>query len=766
MYYFRNIFIVNGLNKYVYKIVRRVSLPISVILNELKSELKGGLNSFYFSLENVLKRRLREGIDTEYKKLLKIRLYPAILSIALYEKGEINEKWSIIRWASLYAILKYYGELDYEIRDFLYKKLNLHEDLAEKAYETLKEILKGDLRKEQFIHLQCFEVGNKQNFIRHTGGFMDMRGASAMIDIATKTAGKVVSENLGREFLIVDEAGETIFLSSPKFAAKIEEKILEELSQDHLFLDVLIFRGNGARKINVAPNDLFNNFGEVYLLSLLSVRDLSISDAFTNDEKNKIKPSKLCRSCRRDKALDDKEVEKQIKKLVKRNVNEIRTSVCKDIGPICRTCLASRLYGKALSDILNNLDKIKLENDDIKMNETNYKDNFVKYIIRSSAFNVLRKVMEELKEKGKIKFILGLDDYNYRESSAIIALIMGDGDSFGYLKSRTKSLDEFYLLSIFFSEIMERGILKGICEILKLEDHIQTIRGKPIEEQEISLYLPLTPLYIAGDDFLLVIRGEHIPRFIKSFYKGAHEIYDRISKSLGKVLVRRFGISMGIVAGRTDLPGLFLYDASLQALKYTKDVTKRYYSEEERGKTKFSIQASLIYVKSSLSWNLVRKICGISSPKYFNQYYNTFLYIADGIESPIYNSLKVALSGEIIRAGDLREVMESFLPESEIPPCMAFIRWISDIARKIDEEKKAEAFRDIVKIFIKSHGNIMKESEKISKGCLIVNEDSWKWLYTLISLLDIIEDRGRGELGIDQTADFLQEIGGEIIGNA
>ena len=60
----------------------------------------------------------------------------------------------------------------------------------------------------------------------------------------------------------------------------------------------------------------------------------------------------------------------------------------------------------------------------------------------------------------------------------------------------------------------------------------------------------------------------------------------------------------------------------------------------------------------------------------------------------------------------------------------------------------------------------MKESEKISKGCLIVNEDSWKWLYTLISLLDIIEDRGRGELGIDQTADFLQEIGGEIIGNA
>lgn len=708
--------------------------------------LKRGLNFFYAHLENKLRRGLRTGEDLEYKKLLNIRLLPPIISLAICGDKQIgSNEWKTVRYAALHAVLKYCEELTSDIEDFIYEKIDPREDLAKRAYSVLRDILEGDLSKARFIRFQIFEVGGKQDFIRRTGGFMDMRGASAMIDIAAKIAGDAVSRFLGKEFLIVDEAGETVFLSSPKFAVDIEGKILDELLRRCSLLDVLSFRSNGRRGVDVSPSDLFNNLGDVYLSALLSVKDLNISS-----DREEIEPSRLCRSCRQEKILDEEEVKKLLEKFVNsEHFEEVYDSIVREIGPyLCKTCFSSRLFGKALSDVLND-------------REYCYKEDFVKCVKEASAFDVFRKSEKNERFERK-RFILSLDDYNYDEKNAIIALVYGDGDGFGYLKSRVKSLEDFYLLSLFFSEIMRSGILAGVHGILEIEEKIQEIKKKLTGRYSLKFYFPLTPLYIAGDDFLLAIRGEYIPNFVESFYQGSYKIFKRAPKLLGKFLTKRFGVSMGIVAGRTKLPGLFLYDASAEALKYTKDVTRRFYSSDLGEKVEFSIQASLVYVKSRLSWSLVKRICRIPKDKleYLPQLYNTFLYRSNKNISPIYRSLKAALG--LVKASDLREIMEDFLPESEIHPHMSFIKWINNIARKMEEgegeKEKAIVLREIAENFLMSHEYTGKMA-----GVLTVNEHSWKWLYTLSSLLDIIEDRGYGEVGkkIDK---FLEEIRGEIIG--
>jgi len=718
-------------------IIRSISLDM----------FEGGLNDFYCYLENELRRGLRSGARVEYEKLLEIRLLPPILSLILY-RGEHagSSEWRIVRCAALYAVLKHYGELSPEVEDFFYDKLGLNSDLAGEAYSKLGEVLEGGLSGEHFICFQVFEVGGKQVFIRRTGGFMDMRGASAMIDIATKIAGDIVSELLGREFLIVDEAGETVFLSSPRFAVDVEDKILEELLHRCSLLDVLAFRGNGRRGVNVSPSDLFNHLGDVYLLALLSVKDLDIGG-----EREEIEPSKLCRSCRQEKTLEEGEIERLIMGFVNpKYFKEVYNSIVREIGPyLCKTCLASRLFGKALSDVLNGKDYY-------------YRKDFVECIVKSSVFDVLKEA-EKMGIYERMKFILSLDDYNYDMGNAIIALVSGDGDSFGFLKSRAKSLKDFYFLSLFFSEIMRSGILEGIRGILRVEEDIQGVKEALTDRRGSEFYFPLTPLYHAGDDFLLVIRGEYIPKFVESFYRGSYRIYRNASTLLKKLLIKRFGVSMGVVAGRTKLPGLFLYDASMEALKYTKNVTKGFYGSELGKEVEFSVQAGLVYVKSRLSWSLMSKVCHIpdkGKSVYFVQFYNTFLYLSDRSISPIYRSLKTALG--FVRADDLKEIMEDFLPESGIHPYMSFIKLVNDIARGLEREGeergKASALQYIVESFLRSH-------ERDGEGrVLAINNQSWKWLYTLSSLLDIIEDRGRGEVGGENIEKYFEKVRGEIVG--
>jgi hypothetical protein len=79
---------------------------------------------------------------------------------------------------------------------------------------------------------------------------------------------------------------------------------------------------------------------------------------------------------------------------------------------------------------------------------------------------------------------------------------------------------------------------------------------------------------------------------------------------------------------------------------------------------------------------------------------------------------------------------------------MALLRWLSDIARGLREEK--ELYESLREIF-----------RELTEGKAA---EAWRSVYTLASLLDIMEDRVRNELGGEDIREKLCEIGRSIWG--
>ncbi|RSN74824.1 hypothetical protein, partial [Candidatus Methanodesulfokora washburnensis] len=131
------------------------------IEEELLSYYKKGLNSFFEKindkLEEFLKSAKMEGQKELFKKLIKIRTYPPLLTLLLSNNPE-NGDWEKARLSSLKAVAEGEG----------FNKLaeQIETDLAyyEKAKNGLNSLNKGE--GEWDITIQVFEVGSIQEIIR------------------------------------------------------------------------------------------------------------------------------------------------------------------------------------------------------------------------------------------------------------------------------------------------------------------------------------------------------------------------------------------------------------------------------------------------------------------------------------------------------------------------------------------------------------------------------------------------------------------------
>ena len=703
-----------------------------------------GLNRFYKRVESEIKRSLKEGRVKEIDDLLRIRLYAPLVSLYLIRKTGLpvdcnelpnRERLTKIRSVALYSILERLGfsagEIPFSVRD---------KELLISAKNFLIALKKGSNREleEPIARLQIFEVGSKQALVSRTGGFADMRGASAMIDIAPRLAADGVSNILGSEFLLTCEAGELVFLSPPEFAEKLEESILmdyvlnEELCP---YLNILLLRGNGVSRIDVCARNLLEEFGQVFMSSLLTLRELNLSKG-----EEYLEARLLCRNCRNNRGLDGDALISLARKVVSNpsKIKDIHTSVMGGNEVLCRTCYVTRLYAKALIDILSG-------------NEDSYSDRLIKYIKEASAYRILSKAIDEAKRRFCENYVYSIEDYDCDDRLAVFGLVYGDGDRFGTLKKYSRNIFDFYFLSLFFSELMSRGVKEGIAKVLNLDVYLANY-------MKLGKYpVPITPLFVAGDDFLLGLRGEYAYVFVQGFYEGAKQVYESlkdflalpfISKCFKELMKSKIGVSMGIAVGKTRVPGVFLYDASYKALRFVKGVTRH-----TKRKFNFGVHASLIYSKSKVSWDLVNRLVDLPSKDsdIYEKLFNHLIYFDDdGKECPISSALKATLChGEgRVKSTQLKEVMEEFLAESR-HPLMAFIKILNDIARDLERNDEET---------VKRAENMKKILEAFFRACE-VNEYSWRWLYTVLSILNMIENRERCEQRFEyESSEFEYEL--------
>jgi len=698
-------------------------------LKRVREVLRAGfdeLNRFYECVESDIRECLRRGDIEKMGDLLEVRLYSPLVSLYLiWRRGLLSgcsglpsrERLAEVRRVALCSVLEGLGLLS---ENEVFSSIGDRElfVLARGFLECLKRGC-GEELGERIVRLQLFEVGGKQALVSRTGGFADMRGASAMIDIASKLAADAVSEILGSEFLLSSEAGETVFLSPPEIAGSIEEAILRDYVLNHEkcpYLDVLLFRGNGASGIDVSVEDLLKRFGQVFLAALLTLRDLNLDEG-----EERLEARFLCRNCRNDRGLESDALLNFARRVVSSSsqVNDVHLAVMGGHDVLCKTCYVTRLYAKALIDILSGEGR-------------RYRERFVECLKKSSAYRVLVEAVDEAKREFYKNYVYNLEEYDYDGKLAIFGLVYGDGDRFGTLKKSTRNIFDFYFLSLFFSELMGRGVKEGFSRVLDLDLYLA-------ESMKLGKYLvPVTPLFVAGDDFLLGIRGEYVYVFVKGYYEGARRVYDVLrsflklpyfSDDMRKLLEERIGVSMGVAVGKTKVPGVFLYDASRRALRFTKEVTKR-----SGKKFKFGVQASLIYSKARASWDLVDKLTRIppGGSEIYDQLFSSLIYFNDEGECPVSLALKEALcrSEGRIKGDYVKEIMEEFLTEGR-HPLMAFAKVLSDIARGLRGEREEAVYR----------AENMKRVMRIFVRACKINEHSWRWFYTIASILDIIEDR-------------------------
>ncbi|RLG82674.1 MAG: hypothetical protein DRO40_07085 [Thermoprotei archaeon] len=692
----------------------------SVIKRAKEGTLKNRLNLFYEGIEREIRTSITQGNLRDLNFLLSIRKFPLLATTLLFETEKVDlSELDFIRVAALIAHLPKY-------RNLIINTFSLQESLIEKYVKECKNIINelkgkaGASYESKAFKLQIFEVAFKRLLIEKTGAFMNYRGASAFIDIATRTAAERVKELLGSEFIIASAAGEVIYLSPLSISRTIEEELLKYVTDNlHLpFGELLIYRGSAKITEPVSVKDLENSFGELYVASISSALELNLKT-----DRLKVDLRDLCRSCRNDLSANPNYLSNVLEKFFPKNVarsyvDVILDYMSREYGRVtCKSCIASFFYSYLIFKVVNQWEKCT----DIER----------KLAERSSAVRILKEIRNRYLN---YKYIKDLNEYDYDEGRrALIAVCYGDGDSFGKIKASAKSIEDFIFISCVFEECIKKGIMKGLAKAIETDEEFTG----PSQ----SATLPVTPLYYGGDDLLLVIRAELIPSFIEGFCIGFNDVISKLDRAglLKRITDERLGVSFGFAIGKTNAPGHILIDLSIETLKFTKSIIK-----SSNLKERYGVQASIIYSKTTPDRKFLSEIIGRYEPEeHWRTLINALIRYSDKLnfdKCSLIRALRSALLDEdeyvsgYVSATDLREYLESMVMGEN--PYMTVLRMMYDTSRIISSSKSKEEItkgyrlKDII-------ANFLNNTE--------LNEASLYWLYVLISFLDIFKDRVDGE---------------------
>ncbi len=688
-----------------------------------------GLNPLYEKINEILKEILRGKLKGKeiFGNLVRLRVHPPLLALALSSDPESSD-WIKVRLSSLKAVAEREG----------FSKLaeQIKVDVSS-YYERAKEILGLMQRGDWKVTIQVLEVGSIQEIVKRNGAFREMRGASLLVDVLPRYASIYVADKLGEEFILTKEAGELVFISHPSLSGKMEGEIIEHLKRIPI-ANAIVLKGNGSSAPMLKVKDIMNGAGSSYRLALASTRAINLGSG----DPIELDPKDICRGCRADSCLNESSVDKLLRSFAadETKVRRLKENIVERYGgKICQSCLILASYGLIFTDILNGEEK-------------GWNKDVLNAVKMASSYEIFEKVRNAVSAGFEARFVTGLENYDYSESSnALIAMITADGDGFGALKGNSKSIEDFLSLSILFSTLMEEGLVSGARKSLEVEEKFLNLRMRESAgPRQYDFFLPITPFYVAGDDMVLILRAEHVVGFIRGLAERAKRVFFTAKELKIIPEEEKMGISMGITAGRTKVPGVYLYDASRAMLRYTKEIAKKAPRDE------FTVQASILYAKSGASWESINKF-KIESNKFkiestdYDGLWRSLLWIGIKDESPVLKSLRIAVSGDnAIRSSDFKEVLEDLLPSggrSRLYHEMALLRWLSDIARGMDSrwEEDRELYGRLRRIF----------SELTKKG----SAEVWRSLYTLCSILNIVEDRVENELGSIDLRKKLSEIG-------
>lgn len=283
----------------------------------------------------------------------------------------------------------------------------------------------------------------------------------------------------------------------------------------------------------------------------------------------------------------DEVIQKSIKEKIKKKINETSYGGLEG-AVVTKTIPMNELkqFNKVLEDIQNDVDIEKNKVYRQNITKPTDKDDICPYCFKRTAHTLnnkkICKVCAEKVKRGKeqkyerefvdegllrkYKLLYPIELENIGESIAVIAI---DGNMMGRLFTQTLTPAEYNYKSEFFDKNFKSIIRKTISDFISNDETRLLIKNQD--------YAGIDPLYVGGDDILLLINAKAAIKFSELLIKNIHENFKFSRKFFDGTLFENptVTLSCGIAIADAKFPIYFLLDEARKMESKAKEAFRK-----------------------------------------------------------------------------------------------------------------------------------------------------------------------------------------------
>ena len=491
----------------------------------------------------------------------------------------------------------------------------------EKRQTLDREILTAHTRlglSETPLSVLLIEAEGIQRIVRRSEALKALIGSSAIVELAIRNVAREISRELAPESIVFVGGGALMAIIPKSAADQLVSRAIETYTEtvegagrlkvpanlDYVSFSLFDLKNGPEHAWDAElsqPGELiFRSFAHVYEVALKSLEAFDHERTLENEEILKL--GELCPTCQEDKVLpsDDPRVVKVRNKIHSEEREE----------SYCSKCVA--IYDLQ-NQIRDELTSFKINVSDNGEVSTELPSIQIQEIAELPPVKIARKAIESLKtrladefnKKEKMRtqltgktiqfdFVKTIDNLGRQiakeldlpdwEEQKEVAVIKGDGDNFGLIKSSMVNITQYRRISETFREIIETGLAEALTGVMlnQINLHLENRDVEPL-----IFEFPFVVVYAGGDDFLLLIDASATFIFLNQMRNFLQERFgtltlDDYEKELETSLSVQFiGMSLGIVIMKNRMPIYTALESAERLLSEAKEKSKRIQRQKE-----------------------------------------------------------------------------------------------------------------------------------------------------------------------------------------
>ncbi|MEM3019694.1 MAG: HD domain-containing protein, partial [Candidatus Bathyarchaeia archaeon] len=443
---------------------------------------------------------------------------------------------------------------------------------------------------EKPLAVLLLEAQGIQDIVRRSEALKGLMGYSAMVELGMEEAADVIRNRLAPESIV--------FIGGGSLLAIVPSGLFEEIKKEASRKYSEFVKGAGVLKapfdrepVSFSLYELKNgpgfawsafvsypgelsprSFGQVFNIAMQTLEPCEAVDPVGGELR--LKPSGLCTVCRMEEGLSTSPDGERLGQVCKQAYdvrNRIMEILQKPV-PMGEGPAGGRLRGG--DPKLNKLPIVSVTWRSIEKLSERIRENAalsealkgktLTYNLVSTIDHLGRQMERALKaSQGG-----GVETTREVEEVYDIAVIKGDGDNFGMIKSSMVNLTGYRHVSNLFKEVIEEGLAEALSAVMLRQIEL-SLKG---DGDNFSFEYPFLIIYAGGDDFLLLLDAPASLIFLESFNRYLERRFkaSRNDYALG-CSTQFLGVSLGLAVMRNRMP---IY-AALEAVEELEDKAKK-----------------------------------------------------------------------------------------------------------------------------------------------------------------------------------------------